>query len=670
MEILKFKRKALLDEDQLKAVEMPIQVAKVEAIAGAGKTHCLTHRIANLVDHGVNPRTIMMITFTRKAAQEMVGRVADILGVEETKMQVWGGTFHALAIKFLRDFYSQEKFNIILDKEERSLFNMELAIAYRNKQIPASGMMEDEGKFMKKYSANNMLDLMDKAKKKGVTRETLVVERNAKIQDENSDLKLDLETVYFVTNQFKEAKKRNGQYSFDDLLEEWLKRLEEDASFLGAMRRQIQHIFVDEYQDVNEVQFKIVKILTQKSLFAIGDKAQSIYLFRGSMPKYIKNFESDFREFSPKSYTIRTNYRSGENILINAQNLIQHSYSEMELIPFLEGQGRVFKSVYTSVFEEADNIMDYINQNVEDGRFEYKDHAILVRGKRAANIMEVAAKKMGVPVSTVGTGSFFDLQTVKDACLYLNFLTDPNNAFHAQAMFSMFDGIGEHRAIEIYQYVSVHGLELDKIKARTKFKAVRNACDKLIRLMVILGEGEKREKALKDPVVLYDHFVQEFYMKKLIEKNTNTLGIVDELELRKRESELTTITALLEKAEDTQSFLDLLTIDDNIDQDGKEDDGEKVKVMTMHASKGLEFPVVFLPSWSEESFPPPYAINSKMTQQEIEESIEQERNLGYVGITRAKEECYVSVIKKSLNQNPVAPSRFFNEAGFRNAEDL
>ena len=673
---LPVKRKMLMDEYQKAAIEAPIGITQIGAIAGAGKTSCLTNRIANMVDHGVDPSKICMVTFTRKAAREMLERVTKVLAIPEgQELPVKNGTFHSLAYRLMREYYSRRgfKFSMLDEKSETSLFELEVFVALKNKcqnenpDMPEKEVIKTVKRQMTDTPIKYLIKIMSQAA--SFTRNPLNLEADypATISEwntKNPNKYVEPEMALAFMVAFLRLKRRRNLYNFDDILLYFYEKLVTDKDFLNYVHRNIEHLLVDEFQDVNYLQYLIVKLMTQKSLFAIGDKAQAIYGFRGSNSSFIENFATYFDDLGlgVLELTLKKNYRSQGNILKNAETLIHGNFEDVELIPTLQ-DGILKHGRFDSRNTEAEYIMSRIKQNYEAG-LPYNSQAVLIRGKRSLAALEMAARKFNIPLSVAvgGAKSFFDLKVIREPLAFLKIIQYPDEPYNYIDVLRVFPGVGEKKLKDVYTFLKNNDCNLELLMLATKDKSLAGAIQALVYMLdsipdlpVVRDEDtekvqeEKEEQQKRYVFDVLDVFLSGFYEESLAKRFTNKLGVLDNDAYDSAISSLEDFKSIVNNAASLEDFLADVQLNDDIDSD----DGDAVLLATMHASKGLEWDVVFLPGWTEGLYP----TKSSMTPKEEK----QERNLGYVAITRGKKEVYVTYAP--VNEGGFSrPSRFFDEA--------
>lgn len=591
-----------LDEYQLKATEAPLGNTCVFAVAGSGKTTLLTHRVANLIYHGIPEREILLVTFTNQAAKEMTERISKVLRKE--KSFITSGTFHSIANLFLRKF--DEKRKQILDEDDaieviKNSYNkiIDKDDIYFRKNIPHKKI-----KNMLSYSINHHIDLDEVAKKKL-----------------GRDINVDyINKINKVINQYSIDKANSNLRDFDDLLVDVYLLLKDNPLARKYLTDTYKYIFVDEYQDINWLQYQFLKLMNiNNNMFVIGDRAQCIYKFRGSKDEYIEKFDKDFKDV--KTYFLQKNYRSVPTILKVAENAINYNKYRypVKLIPNKEVTlSSVFLDEHANQYEEANNIVWQIQNSISTD--EYDQVAILVRANYLTKLFEQELVNRGIPYKVVGALSFYKRAHIKILISLLQFLNNKSNQVAFEKIVTLVDGVGEVTANELYSALKYnYGLSLEDMLRDYNFKK-ENHKD-FISLLVELSDYSTVSTLI------------ELFMKKFF---SEYLDKYYEEDAKDRKAD---ITALIEQSDEfePEEFLDNVSL--YYEEPEEKEDTKKVTIMTMHKSKGKEWDYVFLPSLVENIMP------MMVSQTDIllnNDDMKSERNLYYVACTRAREKLFLS----------------------------
>ncbi len=620
-----------LNEEQTVAVLNTDGPTLVVAGAGSGKTKVLTSRLAYIVkEKKAWPNQILCVTFTNKAAKEMRDRVIKILG-EKLNSLSWLGTFHSISVKFLRRHAEALGFKsnfTILDVDDQKKLIRNICKA---ENIDA-----------KKISPRFIIALIDRWKNKGLLPDD--VKLSKKHIFENQILK-----VYKIYQ--KKIKDLNA-CDFGDLILYCVKLFEKNHDIRSIYSNNFKYILVDEYQDTNFIQNKWLNLIVNenKNICCVGDDDQSIYSWRGAEIKNFLSFDKVYPDC--KIFRLEQNYRSTKNILDTASYLISHNKDRLGKKLWSDGQkGDLVKlNCYRNGKEEAQRVGDIIEQNIKK-KNSLNNIAILVRAIYQTREFEERFLKIGVNYRIIGGTKFYERAEVKDAICYLRVI---NQKFDDLAFERIVNtprrGLGETTIKQLHEYSSKSNLcledsvrkliELDKFKPKIK-AAIKHLLDFLTKWRADL-KTNKHYDLLK--IILDESGYSEMLKNKKDLENENRLENLKELLRAMRDYD------------NLQGFLEHVALATSIDQKWED---ERVNIMTMHAAKGLEFDVVFLPGWEEGLFP-----HQKSLEEKGDFALEEERRLAYVGITRAKKEAHISFAMQRTYHGEwmdSLPSRFVNE---------
>ncbi|MEC5267751.1 DNA helicase PcrA [Heyndrickxia coagulans] len=636
-----------LNPEQKEAVKTTEGPLLILAGAGSGKTRVLTRRVAYLmVEKGVNPYNILAITFTNKAAREMKDRIAGIMG--GAAEEVWISTFHSMCVRILRRDI------------DRIGFNRNFSILDATDQLSViKNLLKEKNLDPKKFDPRAILGKISSAK-----NELIDFEQYAKQAGDFFD-----QIVSDVYEAYQQRLRKNQSLDFDDLIMMTIQLFKRVPEVLEYYQRKFQYIHVDEYQDTNKSQYTLVKLLASRfqNLCVVGDNDQSIYRWRGADIANILSFEKDYP--NAKVILLEQNYRSTKKILQAANKVIENNANRKKKNLWTEndeGQNLVYYRA-DSEQGEAQFVAGKIKELTASGKRRHSDIAILYRTNAQSRVIEEVLMKSNIAYNIVGGTRFYDRKEIKDILAYLRVIANPD------------DDLSLARIINVPKR-GIGQTSLDKI--------VRYAADQEVSLFTVLQEidfiglSPKITKACREFYELISNFtrMQEYLsVTELVEELLDKSGYRDALKLEKSleaESRLENIDEFLsvaqefEKENDDKSLVAFLTdlalvADiDRLEEDNAQKDA--VVLMTLHAAKGLEFPVVFLIGMEEGIFP-----HSRSLMDEAE--MEEERRLMYVGVTRAQEELYltnaeVRTLYGRMNINPV--SRFINEIPEELIEDI
>lgn len=626
---------SLLNNEQRKAAETTEGALLILAGAGSGKTRTLTYRIANLIEKGVAPYNILALTFTNKAAAEMRERINSLIG--DSAEYMWVGTFHSICVRILRR------------EAEKIGYNKNFSIYDSSDQLSVVGQAIKELNLNDKiYVKREMLYKISDAKNKCLNpneyfEETKSYEKRAK-------------GIYDIYTFYNKILKENNALDFDDLILKTNELFVNDKQTLLTYADRFEYIHVDEYQDTNLAQYKLIKMLASvhKNICVVGDDDQSIYGWRGADIRNILEFEKDYDK--AKVIKLEQNYRSTGNILSAANSVIKNNSGRKNKKLWTDSEEGKLITVYRSNDEhsEAHYVCSEINKLVSEGS-KYNDVAILYRANAQSRILEESLLTNRIPYKIYGGLKFYDRKEVKDVLAYLRLMSNPFDDVSLRRIINVPKrGIGNKTLEQIENIALADGSTLFQVilKADDKLKGIR-ALKHIKDFSAIL----KKLVALKDllPISEFAHKVIEIsgYKQALEQEDTvenrvrlenvyEFIGSIEEFELQEPESNL-------------DDFLQSVSLVSDIDAMDTHED--YVSLMTMHSAKGLEFPIVFVIGMEENVFPHSRSIGDM-------EEMEEERRLCYVALTRAMKQLYLThATSRSLfgNKNYNAPSRFLSE---------
>ncbi|MDE7318775.1 MAG: DNA helicase PcrA [Lachnospiraceae bacterium] len=610
----------LLNREQKKAVLHTEGPLLILAGAGSGKTRVLTYRMAHLIDEcGVNPWNILAITFTNKAAGEMRERVDRIVGYGSES--IWVSTFHSMCVRILRRYIDRLGFDqsfTIYDTEDQKTVMKDVC---RRLQVDT-----------KMYKERVLLNAVSHAKDEYISPEEFRLNAQGDFRQEK------IGQIYL---EYQKELKKNNALDFDDLIVKTVELFQSCPDVLEYYQERFRYIMVDEYQDTNTVQFKLVSILAKKyqNLCVVGDDDQSIYKFRGANIGNILNFEKIF----PNTCVIKLeqNYRSTQNILDAANGVIRNNCGRKEKALWTEnekGEPIIFRH-FQNAYEEAEYVTGEIRKKVQSQEAEYRDFAVLYRTNAQSRMFEEKFLLANIPYKIIGGVNFYSRKEIKDVLAYLKTIDNGK------------DDLAVHRIINVPKR-GIGAVTINKVQAYADsvnisfFEALESA-DR------VPGLGKAILKI--QPFV---HLLHELRLKladmtleKLIEEILDRTGYARDLKeegTEEADARLDNIGELVSKAVAYEEgaehprlseFLEEVALVADIDS--LEDQDNRVLLMTLHSAKGLEFPYVCLAGMEDGIFPGYMSIVAEDPVEEMEE----ERRLCYVGITRAMKELMLTAVR-------------------------
>ena len=604
--------------------------------AGSGKTRVLTHRIAYLIEEKeVNPWNILAITFTNKAAGEMRERVDSLVGFGAES--IWVSTFHSTCVRILRRYIEHlgytTSFSIYDSDDQKTLMKQ----VFKTLDIDT-----------KQYKERSVLGIISSVKDKLISPEEFLLNAGQDFRQKK---------VGEIYREYQNQLKKNNALDFDDLIVKTVELFQNDSQILDYYQERFRYIMVDEYQDTNTAQFKLISLLASKygNLCVVGDDDQSIYRFRGADIENILSFEQTFP--GARVIKLEQNYRSTQNILDAANGVIRHN------------RGRKEKSLWTAngtgdeilfkQFDDARDEADYIARQIRDSEFSYQDQAVLYRTNAQSRLLEERCIFYNVPYRLVGGVNFYQRKEIKDILAYLKTVANGVDDLSVLRIINVPKrGIGATSMGRVTMFASEHSMSL--------YSALREA-----RMVPGLGKAVEKIGRFISQMECFRAMAQseEYSIQDLIEAILEETGYEEELKAEgeiEAETRMENIQELINKAaayeEDSQhpsldEFLEQVALVADIDNvDSSED---RVTLMTLHSAKGLEFPKVYLAGMEDGLFPGMMAVSS-----DDPTDMEEERRLCYVGITRAKKELVITAARKRMTHGETRyckPSRFVEE---------
>ncbi len=627
-----------LNEKQKEAVTHINGPLLIVAGAGSGKTKVLTSRICHIILSGkATPNEILAVTFTNKAANEMLNRILSNLSKKKFGMP-WVGTFHSICVKILRKHARAANLNynftIVDQDDQRKLIK---------------NICKSENIDTKKISPNYIINIIEKWKNKGWYPEDVVLKKSERIE-------LSFLKIYEI---YQSKLLDLNACDFNDLILHCIKIFEKNPDITKMYSKNFKYILVDEYQDTNFIQSKWLNLLSKENnnICCVGDDDQSIYSWRGAE---IKNF-LEFDKIYENTEVIRLekNYRSTQNILSVASSLISNNENRVGKTLFTDGEEG--EHVYLDSYRTGKDEATGIGEKIEKLKSKYKlnNITILVRAIFQTREFEERFLKIGIPYRIIGGIKFYERAEIKDCIAYLRIINQPRDDLSFERIVNVPKrSIGETTVKTIYDYAKKNGYSLEE------------GAKKMIEINMV---KPKPKLGLNSILSLLDKWRFDLRKKtnhvKLLQLILDESGYSQMLKDKKdleNENRLENIKELLnamKEFDNLESFLEHVALATSIDQNWE---GQKVNLMTMHSSKGLEFDVVFLPGWEEGLFP-----HQKSMEEKGQSGLEEERRLAYVGITRAKKIAHISFSMNRFYQGDwidSISSRFIDELPEKNVE--
>lgn len=634
---------------QRNAVEYCDGPSLVIAGAGSGKTRVLTHKIAYLLENGYEPWSILALTFTNKAANEMKTRIGNIVGDEKARY-LWMGTFHSIFLRILRMEHDaigfSANFTIYDSADSKSLMK---------------AIIKEMGLDDKTYKAATVLSHISNAKNQLVTAEEYI--NNPANRQTDSRMKMpEIGTLFMrYSNRCRQA----DAMDFDDILLYTFLLFDHNADIREKYAERFKYVLVDEYQDTNFAQHRIVYQLTEKNqhVCVVGDDAQSIYSFRGANIDNILSFNQIYPE--SKLFKLEQNYRSTQNIVNAANSLIHKNQGQIHKNVFSEkeiGEKLIVNEAYSDVEESEIVCREIKNLHKKEG-CEYSDFAILYRTNAQSRVFEENLRKLGLPYKIYGGLSFYQRKEIKDVIAYFRLAVNPNDeeAFKRVLNYPT-RGLGNTTLMKITSAANAHSTSLWNVicdPTTYELSLTKSTVSKLMMFRDMIAEfieiaqTKNAEECGRD-IIRKSGIMNEIYQDSTPEnlsrqENLEELanGLTDFVQGRTEEGN---------ENISLNDYLSEVSLISDVDSD-KGDDEHKITLMTIHSAKGLEFPTVFVVGLEENLFPSQLSSGSP-------KEMEEERRLFYVAITRAERHCYLSYAKSRYRYGKMEfgnPSRFLSD---------
>ena len=601
-----------LNDKQKQAVFTTEGPVLLLAGAGSGKTGVLMHRIAYLIEEKhIDPYNIMAITFTNKAAKEMKERIGKLIGEEGNF--VWVMTFHSSCVRFLRRFIDRmgfdNRFTIYDSDDQRTLMK----------------------KIFKEYDINSKV-YKERAVLNAISNcKNELMSPSEYMKSAIDSYEKGLARLYEL---YQSALKKNNALDFDDLICRSVELFEKCPEVLDYYQNRFRYIMVDEYQDTNTAQFRLIYLLAQKykNICVVGDDDQSIYKFRGANIENILSFEE--RLENVKLIKLEQNYRSTGNILDAANAVIKNNRGRKDKRLWTEGESgeNIELRQFQTANEEADNIIKDIKNRAREN---FRDFAVLYRTNAQSRLLEERCVTLGVPYQLIGGVNFYQRKEIKDVLAYLKTIANGNDDIALLRIINVPKrGIGATTIAKVVDYANANDISLYDAMSISEMAGVGKASDKIKSFITMIEEF--REKIAQKANIA--NLIEE-----LLEETGYIESLYDEGEIE-GESRKENIEELINKSmeyEDGELSLFLEEVSLVADIDRMDENADRITLMTLHGAKGLEFDTVYLAGMEEGLFPSAMSANSG-------EDLEEERRLAYVGITRAKKNLILTSAKQRM----------------------
>ena len=629
-----------LNEPQKEAVLHLDGPLLIVAGAGSGKTKVLTSRIANIIkEKKAFPNQILAVTFTNKAAKEMQNRVSNILGSAATGLS-WLGTFHSICAKLLRKHASAANLNsnfTIIDTDDQIRLIKNICKA--------------ENVDIKQLSPRFILAIIDRWKNKGYYPSEVIINKKDIYE----------KTILPLYKIYQQKLTDLNSCDFGDLILHTVKILVNYSDIREIYSNNFKYILVDEYQDTNFIQSRWLNLLSEKNknICCVGDDDQSIYSWRGAEIKNFLEFDQVYE--NTKVIRLEQNYRSSQNILSVASNLIANNQNRVgkTLTTTMEEGDLVQLNCFKNGKDEAIGVSDEIEKKIKK-KFSYNNVAILVRAIFQTREFEERFLKIGMPYRILGGTKFYERAEIKDCVAYLRLIhQEKDDLAFERIVNNPKRAIGDSTLKNIHEFAKENNLNLE----RTAGKMLEQ---NLIKPKAKIGLGffiNSLNKWRNDLEIKKSNHVKLLQIVLDESGYSAMLKNKKDLDNENRLENIKELLSAMKEFDNLESFLEHVSLATSVDQEW---DGEKVNMMTMHAAKGLEFDVVFLPGWEEGLFP-----HQKSIEEKGQKGLEEERRLAYVGITRAKQKAIISFSMNRFYQGDwidSMASRFIEELPEKNLE--
>ncbi len=625
-----------LNKDQKSAVEYLDGPQMIVAGAGSGKTKVLTYKIAYLIEKGYSPDSILALTFTNKAANEMKERIRQLIGSKADSL--WMGTFHSIFARILRieskHINYEQNFSIYDAEDSLSLVQNIIS----NLNIDLDSVTPNSVKHRISFMKNHMLMPAEFRKK----------HKGEFIEEKIAD----------IYEEYQKRLTTNNSMDFEDLLLKPIEMFNSNQKVLSKYKKKFEYILVDEFQDTNKAQYELIKLLVTKDgkISVVGDDAQSIYSWRGANIGNMVDFQKDFPKH--KIYKLEQNYRSTKTILAAADSVIKHNKEQLIKTLWTENNDGELLTLVKCADEkdEAYQIAKFIKQEISKKKLSLKDFGILYRTNAQSRALEDIFRREKIPYNIVGGIEFYKRKEVKDIVAYLRVLANQEDEESLLRIMNFPQrGIGSTTIKRMIAFARKHDISL---------------FETMTRVFEVIDIKERIQKNVKGFKVLLDKYIE---LKDKLSVGELSRALVDELGVLRMFKEENTPESLA-RWENINELLSALSDFSNSNDDAQleqyledvsliadidmyEDEKNVVTMMTIHSAKGLEFPIVFVTGCEEDIFP----LSNRFS---TEATVEEERRLFYVAVTRAKQKVYISHARSRYRFGEVAyqsRSRFIDE---------
>ncbi len=653
---------AELNEQQLAAVTAPPGPILVIAGAGSGKTRTLTYRVAYLLENGIDPRNVLLLTFTNKAAREMLNRVANLLPVDASGL--WGGTFHSVGNRILRRHGSalgySSGFTIMDREDQKDLIDTVVA---------GAGIDPKEIRFPKGDVLAEIFSFVVNTEK---PLEALLAEKFPYF------LPL-LDRIQDVQERYEKKKKATNSMDFDDLLQKTLSMFQQHERIAEIYRRQFQFILVDEYQDTNKIQADLVDLLAcdHRNVMVVGDDAQSIYSWRGANFQNILEFPKRYPD--AQVFKIEMNYRSVPEILEVANAAIAANIHQFRKHLSATRESKALKPALVALNNSAEQAQFVAQRILElrDENVDLNDIAVLYRAHYHALELQLELSRRGIPYQITSGIRFFEQAHIKDVTSFIRFIANPRDEVAFNRMVKLLPGIGNRTAENLWQKwtagLSVAGIGDPGSSGATPAPTPRYSFGERLQAMNVPAKSKKLWTQLA-------HTLDEIapggqpgppseMITSIVEAIYDDYAKVNFTNYELRREDLDQLALFARQFKDVHEFLSQLALISNVDAEaapGQTRDKEAVNLSTVHQAKGLEFHTVFVIWLTDGMFPSSRSLDTR-------DALEEERRLFYVAITRGRDELYLTYphMRLSGGYGDVfqRPSRFLQEIPNELVED-
>lgn len=611
----------------------------VIAGAGSGKTRVLTYKIAYLIEQGIDPNQIIALTFTNKAAREMRKRVVSLLDEQAKKLNNIG-TFHSIFMRLLR-FEAEKGLLKLPFTKDFSVYTPDDTKKVLKEIIEE--MVVTTGLDDSKYKPS------DVAERISIAKNSMITPTEYGGSDLNVfDKKMDQPAIRIIYEKYNKRLQMANAMDFDDLLLNFYLHLKENDDRRRRYSERIQYVLVDEYQDTNILQKNILLQLTQEkqNICAVGDDAQSIYAFRGAVIDNILHFEEDFP--TAKEFKLEQNYRSTSLIVNAANSLIEHNKNQRKKICFSENSGgdAIVSHRSNDARSEAEYVVSVILDKIHDKEFNYGDFAILYRNNMFSSVIEQELIKANIDYVIYGGVGFFERKEVKDLFSYLRLIINLNDDYSLKRIINFpVRGIGDGTITKLCKIASANKISL--------WNVIENSCNystavKQQKTCTAIQKFARDIKQWRD-MLSYDGIDAYNIVEKIV-NDTNMISVIKEIDNKEKKEDSSRVGNIYQLLSDVKEFVNerkhdglTFTLSDYIesrslftDEDENKNvqkEKDAVKLMTIHKSKGLEFPVVFVIAFDNDIFPSKKSLDNN-------KAYEEERRLCYVALTRGKKQVF------------------------------